>query len=211
MNIGHAFIAAPLLVLSYGLIRIVDGFDGSRGPGLAWTTGHLAFLAALAVFVPILRQLRTMAGRGLIATIWTVIALAGIAALTVQFVIDIVVGFLAADHAEMARLSGLVSDVPGVEAAVYAGGPSLFYTGMLALFVELAVRRQVAYWIPVLVLVGSVLPIIDKDLLPIGAALLLISYVPVARRLLRARPADVAALAGPDAVADTVSDASGRR
>jgi hypothetical protein len=186
MNIGHAFITAPLLVLSYGLIRVVDGFDGSRGPGVAWTTGHLAFLAALALFVPILGRLRVMAGRGRLATVSMAVALLGIVALTVQFVIDIVVGFLAADHAEMARLSGLVSDVPGVEAAVYAGGPSLFYTGMLALFIELAARRLVAWWIPVLVLAGSVMPLIDKDLLPVGAVLLLIAFVPVALPLLRA-------------------------
>ncbi|MGO4430608.1 hypothetical protein AB4Z54_70545, partial [Streptomyces sp. MCAF7] len=48
-----AFIAAPLLVIVYGLIRILDGLDGERGPGPAWMTGHLAFLAALLLFVPV--------------------------------------------------------------------------------------------------------------------------------------------------------------
>ena len=52
MNPRIAFIAAPLLVLAYGVIRILDGLDGSRGPGLAWTSGHIAFMAARSCSSP---------------------------------------------------------------------------------------------------------------------------------------------------------------
>ncbi|MFC7646417.1 hypothetical protein ACFQX6_41970 [Streptosporangium lutulentum] len=61
MNPRIAFIAAPLLVMAYGVIRILDGLDGSRGPGLAWTSGHLAFMAALILFVSTFLQMRRMA------------------------------------------------------------------------------------------------------------------------------------------------------
>ncbi len=36
----------------YGLVRLLHGLDGTHGPGLLWTAGHLAFLAALILFVP---------------------------------------------------------------------------------------------------------------------------------------------------------------
>ena len=63
MNPRLPFIAAPLLALTYGIIRILDGLDGSRGPGLAWTTGHLAFLGALGMFVLVFLRMRQLAGR----------------------------------------------------------------------------------------------------------------------------------------------------
>ncbi|SFR29130.1 hypothetical protein SAMN04488564_11754 [Lentzea waywayandensis] len=36
-----SYIAAPLLVLTYGVLRIVDGLDGECGTGPVWTVGHL--------------------------------------------------------------------------------------------------------------------------------------------------------------------------
>ena len=45
-----AYIGAPALVTAYGLARLIDGIDGSKGPGPAWTIGHLFFLVALALF-----------------------------------------------------------------------------------------------------------------------------------------------------------------
>ncbi|GAA3079399.1 hypothetical protein [Streptosporangium carneum] len=45
-----AFVAASLLVLAYGVIRILDGLDGSRGSGLAWTVGHLTGRSAVSRF-----------------------------------------------------------------------------------------------------------------------------------------------------------------
>jgi hypothetical protein len=65
VNPRTAFIAAPLLTFAYGVFRIIDGFDGSRGPGPAWTIGHLAFLGALAAFVYVFVQPLKMISRGL--------------------------------------------------------------------------------------------------------------------------------------------------
>jgi hypothetical protein len=33
-------------VLLYGLLRLVDGWDGHRGPWLAWDLGHTLFFVA---------------------------------------------------------------------------------------------------------------------------------------------------------------------
>ncbi|MEU8102172.1 hypothetical protein AB0C18_00420 [Nonomuraea muscovyensis] len=182
MNVRTAFVAAPLLILAYGLIRIADGFDGERGPGLAWTTGHLAFLAALVLFVPIFREMRRMLGGTPLATAGLVIGVAGLACAGTQFVIDIVVGFMAADHAAMGVLFDQVKAVPGVQLAVYDAGPFFFYAAQLMLVTHLAARRQVKAWTPLLVLLDVALPVIDRDFIPVGALLLLVSFLPLARR-----------------------------
>lgn len=182
MNVRTAFVAAPLLILAYGLIRIADGWDGERGPGLAWTTGHLAFLAALVLFIAIFREMRRMLGGTPPATAGVVLGIAGIACAGAQFVIDIVVGFMAADHAGMGVLFDQVQAVPGVQLVVYDVGPFLFYAAQLLLVTQLATRRLVKAWTPVLVLLDLALPVIDRDFIPVGALLLLVSFLPLARR-----------------------------
>ncbi|MGW2223240.1 hypothetical protein ACWCSD_50310, partial [Nonomuraea sp. NPDC001684] len=62
MNPRIAFVAAPVLTFAYGVLRILDGLDGSRGPGPAWTTGHLAFIGALAFFAVTFHEMRRLAG-----------------------------------------------------------------------------------------------------------------------------------------------------
>ncbi|OPG14801.1 hypothetical protein [Microbispora sp. GKU 823] len=187
----RSLVAAPLLVGAYGVARIIDGLDGSRGPGPAWTVGHLFFLAALVLFVQIFGRLRTMAGGGVTATAGYAAGLAGALALAAQFTIDIVVGFLSADHDAMGPRFDAVKAIPGVEPIVYTVVPFLFYVGMVALVARLAAGRRVPWWSPALVLVQAVLPLANKDLIPLGAALLLLAFVP----LLRLRPAQPVVLA----------------
>ncbi|MFG6196012.1 hypothetical protein [Nonomuraea sp. JJY05] len=194
MNFRIAFIAAPLLVLAYGVIRILDGLDGSRGPGLAWTTGHLAFMAALVLFVPVFWQMRRMAGGNALATASAAAGTVGVVALLGQFGIDIVVGFMSADKEAMGVLFDQVRSVPGVSIVVYDAVPLLFFAGQLALVVQLAVLRRVRVWTPLLVLADLVLPFIEKDLIPLGALCLLVSFVPLARQA-PATPRPAAALA----------------
>ncbi|GAA3672074.1 hypothetical protein GCM10022224_040330 [Nonomuraea antimicrobica] len=182
MNSRFAYIAAPLLVFAYGVLRIIDGLDGSRGPGFAWTAGHLAFMAALVLFAQIFWRLRAMAGRDALSTVSAVAGTVGVATLLAQFGIDVVVGFLAADHEGMGVLFDSVQSVPGVSIVVYSGGPVLFSLGLPALMVQLAVRRRVKAWMPVLVLLDVTLPFVDKDLIPLGALFLLISFVSLARQ-----------------------------
>lgn len=179
MRNNAAFIAAPLLVLVYGIFRIFDGFDGERGPGPAWTIGHLAFLGALVAFLVVFRRMRGMVGpRGTVAA---VVAAVGAFALFGQFSVDVVAGFLADDHASMAAITRQVKAVPGVSPFFYDFGPYLFYVGQLVLVAQVALGRHAKAWTPALVLVNSVLPLVDKDLIPVGAVLLLVAFLQFTR------------------------------
>ncbi|MGK5558830.1 hypothetical protein ACSNOI_45240, partial [Actinomadura kijaniata] len=175
-----AFLAAPLLTFAYGVIRILDGLDGARGPGLAWTVGHLAFIAAMAMFVSVFVQLRGLAGGNLPSTLLMWVAIAGAAALSGQFAIDVVAGLMADDHYSMSLITRDVRSTPVVSLAVYDVGPYLFYLGQLALVIQLAVMRRVKAWTPFLVLTDLMMPFVDKDLIPLGALVLLASFAPLA-------------------------------
>jgi hypothetical protein len=176
-----AFLLAPLCLGAYGVVRILDGLDGSRGPGFAWTTGHLFFLVGLVFFVQAFRTMWTLAGRTRLATAGFAVGIVGALAVGVQFGIDVVVGFLSEDRARMDASFAQIQDTPGVEAAFYGYGPMLFFVGMIVLVTLLAVRRRVPWWAPVLALVDVVLPLLDKDFIPLGAALLLVAFAPLIR------------------------------
>lgn len=183
MDPRTAFIAAPLLTFAYGVIRILDGLDGSRGPGLAWTTGHLAFLGALVAFVFVFAQMRRLAGADWVSTVAAVIGTAGALALSGQFAIDVVAGLLSTDHQGLSLLTADIRSTPGVDVALYDVGPYLFYIGQIALVVRLAVMRQINAWTPLLVAFDLVTPLVDKDFIPLGAIVLLISFVFIAKRM----------------------------
>jgi hypothetical protein len=183
MNPRTAFIAAPLLTFAYGVIRILDGLDGSRGPGLAWTTGHLAFLGAMVAFVFVFAQMRRMADRDTLSTVAAAVGTAGALALFGQFAVDVVAGSLSTDHLGMSLLIADVRSTPGVALAVYDVGPYLFYIGQLALVVQLSAMRRISAWTPLLVVFDLVTPFVDKDLIPLGAIVLLISFISIANRM----------------------------
>jgi hypothetical protein len=123
-----------------------------------------------------------MLGRGRVATGLLAAGLAGIGFAFVQFAIDIVVGFMAADHEAMGPLFDQVQAVPGVPLLVYEAGPILFYLAQLALVIHLAVQRQVKPWVPALVLVQILLPFASLDLIPVGAVVAMIAFLPLATR-----------------------------
>jgi len=177
-----AFLAAPALTVVYGLVRLLDGLDGAHGPGLLWTVGHLAFFAALILFVTILLAARRMAGGGAVATAAGVAGVAGVCCSLVQIGIDIVVGIVAADRAAMVRMFGDVQDVPGVAVVVYGPGPALLYLGLIALAVHLAVVRAAPVWTPVFLVLGIGVTLAGLDLLPLGGLLMLAALAPLARR-----------------------------
>ncbi|WP_149261942.1 hypothetical protein [Actinomadura sp. K4S16] len=189
MNPRIAFVAAPVLTFTYGVIRILDGLDGSRGPGLAWTTGHLAFIGALVFFAMTFHEIRRLAGRGRLATGLVAAGYIGITTLIAQFTIDLVVGFRSADHAAMDVLFDQVQSVPGVQQVVYGFGPLLFFVAQIGLVLQLAIQRRVKAWMPVLVIADVLVPFVEKDLMPLGAACLLISFLALARVSRASRPA----------------------
>ncbi|CAM5488918.1 hypothetical protein SAVIM338S_03407 [Streptomyces avidinii] len=176
-----AFLAAPVLTGAYGVIRILDGLDGSRGPGFAWTLGHLCFLGALVLFVQGFASMRARAGGGTLSTVGLWTGVAGVVALAGQFGIDLVVGFLSADRGAMETMFAKVQDIPGMLPVLYEFGPLLFFVGQLILASQLAKRRVLKVWAPVLVLANAVVPLVGKDLIPVGAVLLLLAFAPLYR------------------------------
>jgi len=149
-------IGGPLCLLAYGLLRLVDGLDGSHGSGWAWNVGHTFFLAAFLMFGVLVWMLRD------VSAVAATAALAGSAA----FVWVI--------------LGDLFSGLPGLPDPLMIAGPLLFQLGVLALLAVLAVRHDVTVWSPVLVLAGFVVLMVNLDLIPLGALLLLGGLAPLA-------------------------------
>jgi hypothetical protein len=176
-----AFLAAPILMLIYGLIRL---FDGHHGPGLGWTAGHIAYLSAAVLFVPVCLQLRRIGATGhrRTAGVLCSVALFGLLAIAVQAAIDLVIGFRAADKAAMRVLDHQVQSYPGVMPAIYTVGPVLFYLGVVALVAQLAVLRRAGVWTPFVMMAGTVMPAINLDLIPVGACCFLLVTTPLALR-----------------------------
>jgi hypothetical protein len=166
-------LAGPILLLLYGLLRLVDGMDGAHGPGLAWSLGHTLFLIAfvlLGVVVAGLRQLvpATTTRLRIVANSATVAGLVGVACF-----LWVILGDLFPDF----------DDALPVPDAVQIVGPMLFQLGTLALLVILAtVRpRRLPAWSPALVLVGFVVFAVNLDLIPVGALFVLAGLYPLAR------------------------------
>ncbi|MEH1167069.1 hypothetical protein V6V47_16970 [Micromonospora sp. CPCC 205539] len=190
-----AFIIAPVLVMGYGIIRLIDGLDGVRGPGPAWTIGHLAFIGALIAFISAFWQMRRLAGSRVLATVSATAGTLGALALITQFSIDMAAGFMANDNYAMSMIIYEVRTLPGISQLAYDFGPYAFYLGQLVLVVLLAVQRRIKLWTPALVLADLTTPFIDKDLIPLGAVLLLVSFLPLARGTAAAPAKPVPALA----------------
>ncbi|MFD6897135.1 hypothetical protein ACFWB0_21650 [Rhodococcus sp. NPDC060086] len=190
MEKNIAFIVAPLLTVVYGVVRLLDSIDGERGPGIAWTVGHLAFLGALGLFAVVVWEMRRRAGRGQFATGTAVVALVGIGCAVVQFGIDLVVGMLATDHAAMSPMFESVQSLPGVELAVYAIGPVLFYLGLIVAACHLVVVGELRAWSAAFVTLGVVVAAISLDLLPVAGLLMTAGLFPLTRR--SARPMTLA-------------------
>jgi hypothetical protein len=177
-------------MFGYGVVRLIDGLDGEYGPGPAWTIGHLLFLAGLVLFGCVVVRLRslvptTTTTRKVTASVAMVLALAGIVAFVRVIILDLMVGFQAADNAEMDVIRDDIGNVPGIlPEAVWDLGPLLFEVGLISLTIQLAVLhpRRLAAWSPVLIVIGFVCIMINLNLLPAGAALFGLALSPVAWR-----------------------------
>ncbi|MEI5098261.1 hypothetical protein RB200_05875 [Streptomyces sp. PmtG] len=179
---------APLLLVLYGLLRLVDGWDGDHGPGLAWNLGHTLFFIGFALFGVVTVRLRqlvapvaTMRGR-LVANGAAAVSLFGVACF-----LWVILGDLFADLDATAPLPEPLEMI----------GPLAFQLGWLTLLVMLvtAKPRLLPPWSPLLVLMGFLLFAVSLDLLPIGALLLLAGLAPVAR-ILRPTPSPAPRTAG---------------
>ncbi|MFJ2266326.1 hypothetical protein ACIOHO_08045 [Streptomyces sp. NPDC087849] len=186
---GAVFLAGPALMAGYGVVRLVGRAVGDYGPGGWWSVAHLLFLAGVLVFVRVFLDLRKAAavrgGRRVAVEAAAWAGLVGATAVAVQAVIDLLVGFVAADEQAMSDMFGRVQDVPGVMPLVYTVVPMLFWVGLLGLVTLLAVFRRdlVRAWAPVAVLAGTVLMAMSLDLLPVGALCIGSALFPVRRGL----------------------------
>jgi hypothetical protein len=185
-----ALIAAPLLLIAYGIARALDGLDGSHGPGPAWTIGHLFFLAGILLFGVVLFDLRAALPRWRgFGTAALAVGLVGILAFVRTILVDLIVGFRSTDRPAMNALYPHYDSWPGGLPSGLTGfldnaGPSLFVVAMLVLTVLLATLRprRLPWWSPVLVAIGFLAISFDLDLLTVGGFLVLLSLLPAARR-----------------------------
>ncbi|MFI6947156.1 hypothetical protein [Streptomyces sp. NPDC050422] len=184
-----AFLAGPALMAGYGVVRLIGRAVGDYGPGVWWSVAHVLFLAGVLTFVPVFlglcRTAGVRGGRRARLRAARAVGLLGAAAVAVQAVIDLVVGFLAADEEAMSDMFEKVQDVPGVMPAVYTVVPMLFWLGLLALVTQLAFFRRddVPGWSPLLVLAAVVMMAMSLDLLAVGALCIGLALHPMRRGL----------------------------
>jgi hypothetical protein len=171
-----AALAAPLLMLFYGIMRYVDGRDGDRGNGLAWDVGHTAFFLAFVLFVvlavrlhrvvPVVARWQRGLRDGALAA-----ALVGAA------------GFL------WVTFTDLFPAVPtGLPDGALIVLPVLFQLGMLALLGQLVAARWLPIWSPLVMLVGFMLIAVNLDLLPFASVVILCGLAPLAKATGSPRP-----------------------
>ncbi|MFE2527991.1 hypothetical protein ACFXEL_27560 [Streptomyces sp. NPDC059382] len=180
-----SFVAAPVLLVVYGSIRLLA--PASKEPGAAWIIGHLAFLGGALLLAPVCGGLRRAAvgsagaaRRRVVRTAWAV-ALAGVAAASAQAIIDIYVGFRAADKPEMSDIFDRVQSLPGVLPLVYTVVPLFLYIGMIALLA--ALKGPGAARSLVLFVLGTLAIAVNLDLLPIGGLCYLLAFIPLRHRV----------------------------
>ena len=184
-----AALAAPALLLGYGVVRLLDGH---HGPGPGWTVGHILLLLALTGYVPVLLHLRRLgAARGtalrLTTTTGAALGVLGVCAGLGQAAVDLYVGGVSSDRAAMNTRFDQFQSHPGVTPLLYSVVPVFFYVGLLLCTTALALTRPrpIHPSAPVLILLGTVAMAASLDLLPLGALLFAAALAPLARPLLR--------------------------
>ncbi|MEW5352093.1 hypothetical protein E0E62_06325 [Streptomyces sp. 16-176A] len=161
----------PVLLLAYGVLRLIDGMDGDRGPGVAWNLGHGFFLAAFLLLGALLLSLRRLvprstSGRRVTANTATVAGLSGAACFVWVILGD---------------LSPALHAAAPLPAPLQLAGPLAFQGGLLTLLTLLATARprRLPVWTPVLTFVSFALITVNLDLLPLAALTLLAALAPL--------------------------------
>jgi hypothetical protein len=182
-----SYIAAPALLIAYGVARLIDGLDGSYGPGSAWTIGHVFFGISLTLFGVVLFGLRREApSYRAIATTAVAAALVGLLVFIRSVVVDLVVGFQGIDRADMDRIypryDGFPVGLPAAFTRVLDNvGPALFIVGLLTLVIQLAAisPRRLPWRSPVLIAIGFACITANLDLLPVAGAGMALGLLPM--------------------------------
>ncbi|MGW2281734.1 hypothetical protein [Streptomyces sp. NPDC001770] len=168
-----AVLVAPLLLVLYGVLRLVDGLDGKHGPGLAWNVGHTLFFAGFLLFGAVTFRLwriaRATTGHGRHAAD----AAAAVSLFGIACFLWVILGDLFA----------ALDDAAPLPEPLEPAGPLAFQIGWLVLLIlpVAATPRALPVRSPLLVLAGFLLFSVDLDLLPVGGLLLTAGLLPVAR------------------------------
>jgi hypothetical protein len=163
-TVRHVALNAPLLLLAYGLLHLIDGLDGSYGPGLAQNLSYLAFLAAMVLFGLLAAAVRPLVAPSArtVAAVAATVTLAGTACFLWAIAGDLTGAF---PDATPVRIAGLL----------------FLALGMLTLLGLLVAARQTPAWSPLLFGAGIAAIIIDVGYLPLGALIVLAALAPLAR------------------------------
>jgi hypothetical protein len=166
-------VAAPLLMLLYGVLRWFDGLDGHRDKtGALWRTGHVAFFAAILLLAVLAIGLARTVHSGSAARR----AIAAVSVLAVLF------GAACFEWTTVGDLFARLRESAPLPGPLETAGPALFEVGLLVLLILAVVARRVPFWSPILVLVGFGAIGVNLNLLPIGAVVVLVGLLPLARR-----------------------------
>lgn len=144
-----ALSGGPILWISAWLIMRIDGH--SR-PGWGWTTAHLLWVGAYVLFgiaSLTLYRANTHDRAAWLSAPAIALAVTGAIAFVGQMVVDLAMGILANDKAELSQLYDTATDVALVELILYQVGPPLLFAGLLALVIKAAVRRDIQPWMAV--------------------------------------------------------------
>ncbi|GIF66409.1 hypothetical protein Ais01nite_44440 [Asanoa ishikariensis] len=163
-------LAAPLLMLIYGINRYVDGLDGDRGNGIAWDIGHTAFFFAFVLFAVLAVSLHRIVP---VPERWQRHLRDG----------ALVAALIGAASFLWVTLTDLVPAIPtGLPEWAMAALPALFQVGMLTLLGQLVAARRVPIWTPLVMLFGFMLIVVNLDLLPFASVVILAGLSPLARK-----------------------------
>jgi hypothetical protein len=163
-TVRHLALDAPLLLLAYGLLHLIDGLDGTYGPGLAHNLAYLAFLGAMILFGVFAAAARPLVppGTRTPAAVAATITLAGTACFLWSIAGDLTGTF---PDAAPVRIAGLL----------------LLALGMLTLLGLLVAARRTPAWSPLLFGAGIAAVIINVGYLPLGALIILAALAPLRR------------------------------
>jgi hypothetical protein len=155
LTTGLNLILAPLVYLAgqYLLSR----WEGQE-PDAIWFLSHTLLLIGATLFIPAITRLTNyLADRSPILTsLGGILAFFGALALIGQFAIDLAVGQIAANQAEMTVAFQSIRAAPAISLVFYTLAPICLFIGLLLIILLLATARLIPLWIGMLALLGFI-------------------------------------------------------